>query len=93
MSVALLAISSFGTLFMLPSNTVLQEKSLLAITLVVQNLILLFRIMVSVGLGVGRGEVGAQNSVPSAAVPKQHSLAAIRLHGLLFLVQQILFSH
>ena len=38
MYVALLAISSFGTLYMLSSNTVLPEKSLIAITLVVKGL-------------------------------------------------------
>ena len=37
MSVALLAISSFGTLFVLSSNTVLPVKSLIDIILVVQE--------------------------------------------------------
>ena len=45
--------------------------------------------MVSVGLRGGGGgggvEVGVQNSVPSAALEKEQFLAAIGLHGLLFL--------
>ena len=69
---------------MLSSNTVLPEKSLIAVILVAQELNLLYMIVMSVGFG-GGGEVGAQNSVPSAALQKQLSLAAIRLHGLLFL--------
>ena len=38
------------------------------------------------GGGGGRGGlVGAQNSVPSAALPKQQSLVAIGFHGTQFL--------
>ena len=35
--------------------------------------------------GEGVGEVGVQNSVPSVALPKQQSHAAIGFHGPLFL--------
>ena len=35
--------------------------------------------------GGGGGEVGAQDSVPTAALPKQQSHAAIGFHGTLFL--------
>ena len=34
---------------------------------------------------LGEGEVGAQNSVPSTAHPKQQSLTALRFHVPLFL--------
>ena len=37
------------------------------------------------GGGGGWGEVGVQNSVPSAALPNQQSLAAIGFHVPLFL--------
>ena len=68
MSVALLAISSFGTLFMLSSNTVLPEKSLIAFALVVQELNFIVQDCGEWRIG---GEVDAQNSVPSAALLKQ----------------------
>ena len=89
MSVALLAISSFGTLLMLSSSTVLPEKSSIGIILVVQELHFVIQDCVEWRLGGGGGggrvEVGAQNSVLSAVLPKQQSLAAIELHGLLYL--------
>ena len=50
----------------------------------------MYRIVLSEGWGGGggggkEGEVGAQNSVLSAALPKQQSLEAIGFHGPLFL--------
>ena len=75
MSVALLAINSFYTLFLLPSNTDLCAKFLIAIIWVEQY----FREGWGGGGGGGRGV--AENAVPSAALPKQQSLAAIGFHG------------
>ena len=62
-------------------------KSLIAIILVVQGLNSVVQDCGEWRLegGGGRGEVGAQNSVPTAALPKLQSLAAIGFRGPLFL--------
>ena len=44
------------------------------------------------GGGRERGRMDEQNSVPSAALLKQQSLAAIGFHGTLFLISTNLFS-
>ena len=92
LSVALLAISSFGTLFMLSSNIVLPVKSLIAITLVVYDLNFVIQDCGECRFGGRVSEVGAQNSVLSAALPKQLSLAAIGLHSLLILTYMNIIS-
>ena len=85
MPMALLAISSFGTLILLSFNTNPPVKFLIVITLVGQDFNLFYRNSHEGRLGGGGGWlVGAQNPVPSAAVKKQWSLAAIGFHRTLF---------
>ena len=75
MSVALLAISFFGTLILLSCNTDPPVKFLIVIILVVQEINFFYRNSGKWRLGGGgRWLVGAQNSVPSAAVKKQRPL-------------------
>ena len=84
MSVTLLAISFFGTVFFLSFNIVLPERSLIDIISLYWDIILLY--MVSGGWGWGKGECGCTEICTSAALLKKQSLEAIGFHGPLFLV-------
>ena len=63
----------------------------MSITLVVQEVHFVYRIAVNGGWGGGMGEVGAQDSVPSAALPKQQSLANNMTSWLIFVFNKFYY--